>query len=282
MAETPTPIAEIDHGPSKLDQFLENHQTKLILAAVAIALGVLGYVVWAGLDQSKQNEAGSKLIEADEIADYQDVIKQYPDSTAASSAMLLLANAQWQDSQPDTIQGLQDFLTQNPEHPAAHTASVSLGLKLLEQGKTSEAKEQLSSIADSHPDSYIAPLACIALGDIAKSEGQIDIAQNWYEKAKKDNDKNNVFIQMADTRLSIVRAQPPTKIKPTPPVPTVPPAPAVPNLPTPGQPSIVPTPTAPIPAAPPTTGINPIPTPQPELPTKDIPNNTPSKTPGAP
>ena len=135
MAEAPTPIAEIDHGPSKFEQFLDNHQTKLIIGAILIALGVLGYVIWSGLQEAEEHDAGSALLKADEVADYQDVIKKYPSSNASASAMPLLADLQWQDSQPDAISTLQDFIAQHPEHPAVDTANVSLGLRLLEQGK---------------------------------------------------------------------------------------------------------------------------------------------------
>ena len=231
MAETPTPIAEIEHGPSKFEQFLDNHQSKIIIAAILLSLGLLGYVVWSGLDQAEQHEAGSALIKADEIPDYQDIIKKYPDSATAASALPLLANMQWQDSQPEAIETLQDFLNQNPEHPTAHTARVSLGLRLLQQGKTEEAKEQLSQIAENHPDSYIAPLACIALGDIAKSQSEVEEAKNWYEKARGDGDRTSSFLDMANQRLRIVNAEPPTKIEPAPPAPPAPPAADTPAAP---------------------------------------------------
>ena len=110
MAETPTPIAEIDHGPSKFEQFLDNHQKKLLVAAILLLLGVIGYVVWSGLQEAEQHEAGAAFVKADEVADYQGVIKQYPGSNAAASSMPLLADMQWQDSQPDSIQTLQNFL----------------------------------------------------------------------------------------------------------------------------------------------------------------------------
>lgn len=226
MAEAPTPIAEIDHGPGKFEQFLDKHQSKLIVGALLIALGVVGYVIWSGLQEAKANEAGSALVKAGEVADYQDVIKDYPGSTAAASAMPLLADMQWEDSQPDALKTLQDFLAQHPGHPAAHTAAVSLGLRLLAQGKTEEAREKLSEVAESHPDSYIAPLACIALGDIAKSGKKISQAKEWYEKAKGDGTRSNAFLDIANARLAIASAVPPVKIKPAPPKPPKPPKPA--------------------------------------------------------
>lgn len=262
-SNAPAPIAEIDHGPSKLDQFLENHQKKLIIAAILIALGVIAYVIYDGLAEAKAQEAGSALLEAEKVADYQDVIKKWPDSHAAASALLLMADLQWADSQPDSIASLEEFIANHPEHPALATAKVSLGLRLLEQGKTSEATEILSEVADSDQATHIAPLACIGLGDIAKASGKPDQAKTWYEKAKLDpNQEGNTFADIADIRLTLVNAKPPEKIQPAlpkPPEPTPPatgttPSPAVtpPVLEKPDTPAQKPKeqPTKPTPAAP--------------------------------
>ncbi|BDS06136.1 hypothetical protein NT6N_11760 [Oceaniferula spumae] len=238
MAETPTPIAEIDHGPSKLDQFLDKHTAKLVIGAIVIALGVIGYVIYAGVERSKHEAAGSALNAAESVGGYQDVIKEWPGSKAAVSAQLLLAGAQWEDSQADAIKTLQDFLADHSDHPASATAKVSLGLRLLEQGKTDEATTVLTEVANDDTASYISPLAIITLGDIAKAAGKNDEAKNWYQKATADNTgQGNTFADTAKSRLDLVNAVPPTKIKPTAPDPAVPPAPpAAPGLPTPGLP----------------------------------------------
>ncbi len=217
-SSAPAPIAEIDHGPSKLDQFLDNHQKKLIIAAVLIALGVVAYVIYDGLAEAKAQESGAALLGSKKVSEYQDVIKQWPDSKAAASALLLMADLQWADSQPDSIATLEDFIEKYPEHPALATAKTSLGLRLLEQGKTDQATAILSEVADSDTATYIAPLACIALGDIAKEAGKPQQAKTWYEKAQLDpNQEGNAFKDIAATRLTLVNAKPPTKIKPAPP-----------------------------------------------------------------
>ncbi len=241
----PAPIAEIDHGPSKLDQFLDAHTKKLIIAAILIALGVIGYVIWDGLAEAKAHEAGSALVTARKIPEYQDVIKKYPDTNSAASAHPLLADLQWADSQPDSIESLREFITKYPEHPALATAKVSHGLRLLAQGKTDDAKETLTEVAESESASYIVPLACIVLGDIAKAANDPKKAKEWYEKAQDDpTGQGNTFKGMAAARLALVNAKPPVKIKPALPEPAKPPV-------TPGAtPPAPPTPPAPAPSAP--------------------------------
>lgn len=225
MADTPTPIAEIEHGPSKMEAFLDQHTMKFVLGAILIALGVVGYVIYSGLARAKHEKAGAALNTAETSAEYQDVISQWPKTKAAESAMILLADAQWQDSQADAIQTLRDFLEQHPDHPAAPTAKVSLALRLLEQGKNSDAADLLAEAANDESSAYIAPLARITLGDIAKADGETEEAKAWYEKAAEDNTGlGNTFADTAAARLSLVNAAPPTMVKPAPPAPVQPPA----------------------------------------------------------
>lgn len=213
--QSPAPIAEISLGPSKLDQFLDNHQTKLVIAAILIAIGVVAYVVYDGLAQAEADEAGAALLVAQKPADYQELIKKWPGSNAAASAQLLLAQAQWPDSQPDSIASLETFISKYPQHPSIGTAKTSLGLRLLDQGKTQEATEILTEVAENNTYAYMAPMACIALGDIAKDAGQKDEATQWYEKAQQGSDgQGNAFQGLASARLLLVNAEPPAKVKP--------------------------------------------------------------------
>lgn len=214
--DTGAPIAEIDLGPSKLDQFLENNQTKLIILAILVGIGVVAYVIYDGLAQAKANDAGAALLSSQQSDDYEKVIKTWPESNAAASARLLLADIQWSDSEDDSIATLEAFIASHPEHPSIGTAKTSLGLRLLDQGKTDEAREILTEVAENNTYSYIAPMAAIALGDISKAAGNTAQASEWYEKAQLDEaGYGNAFQSLASARLILVNAKPPQKIKPT-------------------------------------------------------------------
>lgn len=214
-SDSHVPIAEIDLGPSKVDQFLDNHQNKLVIAAILIALGVVAYVIYDGLAQAEANDAGAALLSAQESGEYENVIKTWPDTNAAASAKLLLADTQWPDSQPDSIATLEEFISNYPQHPSIATAKTSLGLRLIEQGKTDEARDILAEVVDNDDYRYISPMACIALGDLAKDEGKLSDATQWYERAQQDSQgQKNAFESLASARLLIVNAEPPTKLKP--------------------------------------------------------------------
>jgi len=225
MAESPTPFAEIDLGPSKLDQFLDAHQKKLIIAAILIALGTIAYVVYTGIAKGNAEDAGALLLKAEKAEDYQAVIKKWPNSKAASTAHLLMAQVQVEKTPKEAVQTLKDFIDANPKHPAVATAKVSLALLLVDQGNADEATPLLTEVVDDETAGYIAPLACISLGDIAKAAGKKDEAKTWYEKAKDESaESSNSFADAAEARLALVNALPPKKIKPAPPAPPAPPA----------------------------------------------------------
>jgi len=268
MAESPTPFAEIDLGPSKLDQFLDAHQKKLIIAAILIAIGVIVYVVYSGIAKGQAEDAGAALLNAEKVEDYQTVIKDWPNSQASSTALLLMADVQAQKSPDEAIQTLKNFIDTNPKHPVLATAKVSLALLLTEQGQADEATTLLTEVADSETGTYLAPLACISLGDIAKAAGKKDEAKTWYEKAKDDgSDAANTLTDAAEARLALVNALPPKKIKPAPPAPATPPATVTP-----------PAPTAPIAPTPAAAKTPPTPTPAVSKPAKPVAPSTPEET----
>jgi len=214
--DTGVPIAEIDLGPSKLDQFLDNHQTKIIILAILLGIGVVAYVIYDGLAQAKANDAGAALLSSQQSDDYEEVIKTWPESNAAASARLLLADIQWSESKDDSITTLEEFIASYPEHPSIGTAKTSLGLRLLDQGNTDQARDILAEVAENDTYSYIAPMAAIALGDISKAAGDTKKAAEWYEKAQLDEaGYGNAFQSLASARLALVNAKPPQKIKPT-------------------------------------------------------------------
>lgn len=285
MAESPTPFAEIDHGPSKLDQFLDAHQKKLIIAAILLAIGVIAYVIYSGIAKGESEDAGSALLAAEKVTDYQEVIKKWPNSKSATTALPLMADLQGADAPKEAIQTLKDFLDSNSDHPAAATAKVSLALRQLEQGNTEDAITLLTEVSETDSDSYIAPLAYLILGDVAKAAGNKADATTWYEKAKEDPTKQgNTFSDTASARIALVNALPPTKIKPAPPAPAVPPAaPAVKPAPN-ADPTAKPTEKPPVkpPVQPPVKPADPTPTPTPAPAPAPAPNDKKAATPEAP
>jgi len=219
--ESPTPLAEISQGPSAFEQFLDNNQKNIIILTVLLVIGAGVLVVYRGIEKSQQETAGAALNKAADIASLQAVIEQHGGTHAAGSAMILLADSQWNDGQQDAaITTLREFTNSNTSHPAIPTALASLGTKLMAQGKSADASAVFQQILDDPKARFIAPFALISLGDIAQAAGDSDKAEASYKRAKTDF-PNSSFVDTANQRIASLRAVPPVEIEPPPaPAPT--------------------------------------------------------------
>lgn len=216
-SEAPKPIAEIEQGPSKFEQFLDANQRKLIALAVLVIIGVLGFVAYRTIKEDNEQSAGAALVGADDLTALLDVTKNHANTQAAASARLLAADAQWADGrQDDAIATLREFIDQNPSHPARPTALASLGSRLMAQGKTADARETFNILLDDPDAGFLAPFALISLGDIARSEGKLDEAESLLSRARDEYPGDN-FASVATNHLALLRSADPVEIDPPPP-----------------------------------------------------------------
>lgn len=203
---------------------MEENQKKLIILASLIFFGVLAYVFWSGYGEMKQQNAGELLPGAESEEELEAVIQNHPDTRAAASAKILLADLKAQTSPADAIEQLRDLIAKYPNHPAKPKAEVELGLLFIDQGKIEEAEASLTSVVDNPDASYVAPVAKIALADIAVEKGDKDRAKQLYNEvndltAEADAEtvaKYSYFISVAQERLRTIDAAPPKKVKPAP------------------------------------------------------------------
>ncbi|MBL48208.1 MAG: hypothetical protein CMP28_04560, partial [Roseibacillus sp.] len=138
--DNPALLGEIEQGPSKLEQFLEAHQKKLIALVLALIAAVSSYIIVSGVREGKEVKAGEELISAGDSDDYRNLIKDRPGTQAAGTAQIELARALWDEGQEDTSkETLRDFIAGNAEHPAQPNARMILASYLLEQGEEEEA-----------------------------------------------------------------------------------------------------------------------------------------------
>ena len=180
MDDTPTPIAEIDHGPSKFEVFLDENMKLIITAAIAIFLGVLAYVGYTGYSSMLNAQAGEDLASADDEPQLQAVVSAHGNTASAGAAALLIADIKGTESAESAINALRNFVSTYPDHAAIATATTSLGLRLLNEGKLPEAEAQLSAVLDIKNAEHITPVAQIALGDIAQQNGDNERAREFY------------------------------------------------------------------------------------------------------
>ncbi len=241
MDDTPTPIAEIDHGPSKFEVFLDENQKLIITAAIAIFLGVLGYVGYTGYSAMLAAQAGEAATIADDETQLQAVVLNHGNTASAGAAALLIADIKGNESAEDAINALRDFISTYPDHPTFPTATTSLGLRLLNEGKLPEAEAQLTAVLEMENAEFIIPAAQIGLGGIAQQNGDKERAREFYTAVTNliSDDSSDIdsitkfapYKAKANNRLRFIDTAAPTEVekKIAPVAPTVtPPVQAVP------------------------------------------------------
>lgn len=234
-----TPLAEISQGPSRFELFLDQNQKSLLVLLILIILGVAGWIVYGGIEEGNQITAGNELYRASDAAAFQKVIADHPDTPAAGTARILLAEKQWTDGQKDaSIETLRSYLSASPNHPGIPAAKASVAAKLMQLGKTEEAVSAFQELVDSPQAAYLAPYALLCLGDIALAGGDKEKAKSYYKRAEADF-ANSSFNDKIAQRIASMDSARPAEIAPPPP-PAPEPNPANPAFPTPLAPDAVP------------------------------------------
>ncbi|HSP43117.1 MAG TPA: tetratricopeptide repeat protein [Luteolibacter sp.] len=214
--QSSAPLAEIAHGPSAFERFLDQNQKLLVVFAILLVIAAAGLVVYRGVEKSRQQTAGAALFEAGELAELNQVIEDHAGTRAAGSAAILLADAQWKDGrQDDAIATLRQFIETHPDHPALATARASLGSKLASQGKNDAAATAFQQVVDDPRSRYLAPYALVSLGDLSQVAGDADKAETLYSRARADYPDSG-FASTAGERLAMLRATMPVEVDPPP------------------------------------------------------------------
>ena len=126
--------------------------------------------------------AASSLASAKTAAELQKVISDYPGTTAAGSAHLLLAEAQRKEKKfTEANATLQAFLDKYPKHEMTGTARLAMGANLEDMGKKDDALTVYQRLAASDPHSFTAPVALYSEIHLLKEKNQIEEARRVCE-----------------------------------------------------------------------------------------------------
>ena len=230
-AETPRPLAEISHGPSAFEAFLERNQKGMVALGIVLVVATAGWIVVKGIKDESEKNAGAILVKSEGIPQLQAMVKDKPDTAAAGSAQLVIAAKQWEANDRDAaVATLKGFISSKPEHPALISAKASLASRLMQMGQKDEAKKLFSELVGDSSAKYVAPYALVSLGDMQKEEGKLDEAEQSYKKAQNDYGTTNPFKNLATQRVKLLRFNAPLEID----APPAPPLPKEGEMPVPG------------------------------------------------
>lgn len=232
MENAPIPIAEIEQGPSKFEEFLDKNQKKLVILAILIFLGVLAYVFMTGLEKKKAADAGALFMQASDEESFNEIITEHSSSPSAGTAAMAIAQLRTTDD--DRTAALNHFIDTYPDHPGVPAKLLELALVQMNAGKNGDAENTLNKLISNDKSEYLIPRAKIALADILASENELEKAEKIYKEIKDSKHFSNV----AAERLIYLKAKDPIVVdkKPAEPAPTTPTDPITPT------PELIPTP----------------------------------------
>ena len=169
---TPPPPAPVEFS-SPMEEFLEAHFKKLVLLFAVIAVGAVLYGIVSYTNKANAEAAGEAFAAAKTVEDCDLVISEYGGTTAAGNALLLKADLLWTQNKKDSsVAALREFTTAHDDHPLLPQALLGLATKLEAMKEADEARPLFERIIAEHPNSDVAALAQLRLGDLLWSTGK--------------------------------------------------------------------------------------------------------------
>lgn len=194
------PVATIEHDNSQVEDFLEQHKSKLILAGVAVLVAV---VAWVGIKFAKESgfsEAAGALTGAETIEELRGVIKEYPDIVVAGTASLFIIDQlQKEEKADEAYTALKDFVASHPDHPLYPKGLSDLGLQEHVKGDLEEAVSLLRKA--STREAFIAHPALLRLGDAITAQGLEAMQNGDVETAKSLFSEAQVVYENLEERV---------------------------------------------------------------------------------
>ena len=224
-------IGEIEIGPSKHEQFLNQHYKKLMWGGIAVSLIAGGTIAWFSHRNDHQVEAAAKVVQALQVkapnsvvsADQYDAAalaelrEAYADTPAAATAALLDGLAALNGADPAAgIAKLQAVVASESNLLIVSRAHAAMAAWYMSDGKPAESAAAWQKIVDMGETPYTA-LAYLTLGDLAKADGKTDNARNYYEQAKvKCATSPLVTGKTIEMRLMLLDVDAPRPVAPAP------------------------------------------------------------------
>lgn len=186
-AEGVRPVAEIEVGPAKHEQFLDKNYKKITLIVLAAGLVFGGLIVYNGISEDREHSAGAALVASFDkegqldLAKLQAIPANYSGTAASVTAGYLEAIALWnQGKDKEGCARMEEFIKNAPSAEFSNQALAVLGCQYMRMGQTEDAIRQFETVIDSQEGIYT-PLAYLCLGDMARAKGDFKTAQQYYD-----------------------------------------------------------------------------------------------------
>lgn len=220
-------FAEISVGPAKHEQFLDEHYGKVALVVLLCVMGVAGWIIYNGMQDSNEKEAGAVLVAAMPESSATGAITlneqglhlvktDFDGSRAAITATYLQAIALWNNGKEDEgATAMKAFIDSAPTEEWKAQGAITLACRLMNRGNVAEAEDLFRSVAESGNPTFSA-FAIMSLGDIARAKKDNEVAGTYYRELSEKFSSSAFALQPEGylLRKSLFGIQSPIRIEP--------------------------------------------------------------------
>ncbi len=168
-------------GQDALDFIRQNIQKVSIAGGLAILVAVIA-VAFIAQQRRSAETAAKMLMVAESPKQLEELLAQYPSSSAAPIAMLALASSQFSAGTYDqAVMTYVRFGQQYPKHPMALAAELGKVMCYEARGEAEQALAGFSAFIAAHPDSYLLPQALMGKARCLHQTGRPAEARAVYE-----------------------------------------------------------------------------------------------------
>lgn len=184
---------------SDSDLFWMEHWKKFVWGLVGLVIAILLAGAWFLYTGHQRSAAETLFSTATGPEGWSEVIEKFPYSIPAGNARLMLAASQRAEGNLEgAVAELDKFLAQQPNHPMAGTALLTLAELHRLTGDTNAALESYRLVSTRFRQSFAAPLALLGEAELLTNQGKDGEAKAILE---------SVNISYPDTPAAMIAAR---------------------------------------------------------------------------
>ena len=177
-APIPNDDAVIEHDGIDAALFWHTHKNNILLGILAVLAIGGGSLAWYVNSTMTAKNSVAALAVANDVPQFEAIIKNYGGTMPAADAILLVAAANQKAGKLDeSTAAFQNFLKSFPTHPLAGGALLGIGQNQDAAGNSKDAVATYQQVVEKYPKSYAAPFAGYAQAEILLRDFRRDEAK---------------------------------------------------------------------------------------------------------
>ena len=180
-AQPSEPVSTFD-----LEVFWALHKQKILIGAALLIAALLGSSLYFGFQAIQSQKAIAAYSGADSVEGWRDVIRQFPDATAAGNSYLRIAvKLRDEGKYKESNDAYDAFVRQFPKHPLLVDGYMGLAANAELEKHPDKALEYYKDVTVQFGSSYQAPMALFHQARLTEAKGQTKEAQQLFESVVK-------------------------------------------------------------------------------------------------